>query len=131
MIGTGSQYRQGQLVKVTEQLDENCSWPKDTETEYAVVLQIQTPSHAYRLTRMQADPEVRRRMLPVVKEVEEVDFRPTKEGLVLLRGLSTSCMDFKRWLDSSLLRFNITRAYFVEAGCCAIDQEVRSAVPNH
>lgn len=128
MIGTGSQFRQGQLVKGTEQLGEDRSWPKDTEAEYAVVLQIQTPSHAYRLTRMQADPEVRRRMLPGVEEVEEVDFRPTKEGLVLLRGLSTSCMEFKRWLDSSLLRFNITRAYFVEAGCCATDQEVRNAV---
>lgn len=124
MIKSSSPRVAERLIEATEQRGENGKWPTDAETHYNVVLQIQTPSHAYRLIRMHGDPEIKSRMLPEVETVAEVANRPTGEGMVLLRGLSTPCINFKRWLDSSLLRFNITRAYFVEGGCCATNEDV-------
>lgn len=97
-------------------------------SHFDAYLQMQTPSHAYRLMLMHADPEVGQRMLPggggeAVLEAWHPKLHPYRE-LIHIRNLAVTPLEFKRWLDTSILRFNITRAFFVSSQA-ALDMAVQ------
>lgn len=88
------------------------------QSSFDCIMQIQSSPLAHRMVLYHKDPEVRYRLYPAgggeeFSELEKVpEIHPTDE-LVLLRNLSVTPLEFKRWLDSSFFKHSITRAFFL------------------
>ena len=93
------------------------------------ILQIQSHLLAHRVVLYHQDHEIRYRLFPkggaeqVIHLPKFKDIHASTNELVLFKNLAVSQIEFKRWIDSSLLRFYITRAYFLdglEANSCEV-----------
>lgn len=94
------------------------------------IFQVQTPLLAHRIVLYHKDDEVRYRLFPKGGAAQVIHLQKFKEihtsgnELVLFKKLAVPQIEFKRWLDSSFIRFSITRAFFLD-GLEATSKEVR------
>ncbi|KAL4532313.1 hypothetical protein Ndes2526B_g08218 [Nannochloris sp. 'desiccata'] len=110
------------MVATTEALlDNGASESRISATGFGdCILQIQSPLLAHRVILYHQDDELRYRLFPgggaeqVIHLEKYDDVPPARNELLLFKNLAVSQIDFKRWLESSFLRFSITRAYFLD-----------------
>jgi len=94
------------------------------------ILQIQSPLLAHRVILYHQDDEIRYRLFPgggaeqVIHLENYKDVPLSRNQLLLLKNLAVPQIEFKQWLESSFLRFSITRAYFLD-GLEATSKKVR------
>jgi hypothetical protein len=120
------------MVATTEDLlDNGASELKISATGFGdCILQIQSPLLAYRVILYHQDDEIRYRLFPgggaeqVIHLEKAEDVPPSRNELLLFKNLAVSQIEFKQWLESSFLRFSITRAYFLD-GLVATSKKVR------
>lgn len=120
------------MVATTEALlDNGASESRTSATGFGdCILQIQSPLLAHRVILYHQDDELRYRLFPgggaeqVIHLEKYDDVPPARNELLLFKNLAVSQIDFKRWLESSFLRFSITRAYFLD-GLEATSKNVR------
>lgn len=89
---------------------------KDPES-FDCILQTASRSHAARFQYYHEDPITRSTMLlnGGAREVVALKSHPelrTANELVLFRSLSVSPLEFKKWLDTTILRFSVMRCFF-------------------
>jgi hypothetical protein len=119
------------MVASTEvQLPMGASDSLDSKGFGDCIFQVQSPLLAHRIILYHQDDEIRYRLFPkggaeqVILLERFNNVHTSRNELVLFRNLAVPKIQFKRWLESSFLRFSSTRAYFLD-GLEAIDKEVR------
>jgi hypothetical protein len=93
------------------------------------IFQIQSVLLAHRLCLYHQNEEIRYRIFPnggaeQVIHLEKFAGDNSPNELLLFKNLAVPQIEFKNWLESSFIRFSITRLYFLD-GLEATSREVR------